>query len=351
MATNPGGRGIRLRPLDIGDVLDETFQAYRRGFVPIVTTMALAIVPSTLVLAGAAILMGLGFGFGGSMFDQLSREATVALIGAGIVAVLVLVGLWLLTIAAQLIATGAVVRVASNTILGQPISIRDAYREAFDRFGSLSLASICIGLAVGLLFITCIGIPVAVYLGLGWSLAFPAIMLEGRGGFESLERSSGLVTGHRWRLLVVFILILLIEWLLLAIPGALVAGLSGGVLYLSGGNALVELGLQVIQTVFQTAGQVLFTPIGLITAVLLYYDLLVRKEAFDLQQRLAHVETAQPTVYPPYGQPSTQHPPQHGNPPPAPVQPPYPQQPSTYPHQPPPSPPLIPPPPPAPPNP
>ena len=36
MAMNAGGRGIRLRPLDVGDVLDETFQVYRRNFVPLI---------------------------------------------------------------------------------------------------------------------------------------------------------------------------------------------------------------------------------------------------------------------------------------------------------------------------
>jgi len=343
MAMNAGGRGIRLRPLDIGDVLDETFQVYRRGIVPLITTMALAIVPSTLLLTGAAILMGFGVGFGQSTFENLSREAAIALIGAGIVAALVIVILWIATIAAQLLATGAVVRIASNTILGQPLSIRDAYREALGHFGSLSLVGICVGLAVGLLFITCIGIPVAIYLGLGWSLTFPAIMLEGWGAFGSMRRSSELVDGHRWRLLVVFVLIMLIQWLLLSIPGGLIAALSAGVLFLSGGSAFVELGMQVIQTVVQTAGQVLFTPIGHITATLLYYDLRVRKEAFDLQQRLPGVEIVQPR---PFGQQPTRYPPHQPYPPAAPGYPPYLQQPPAYPEQ---QPPRIPPPPPAPP--
>src|ERR1043165_6724518 len=49
MAIGPGSGGMRLRPLDIGDVLDETFRIYRRRFVPIVKTMAVVVVPSSLL--------------------------------------------------------------------------------------------------------------------------------------------------------------------------------------------------------------------------------------------------------------------------------------------------------------
>src|SRR5688572_22715451 len=91
MAMNAGGRGIRLRPLDIGDVLDETFQVYRRSFVPLITTMAIVLVPASLVLLVASVVTGLGFGMGESLFDRLSPEAGMALIGAGIAAVFVIV--------------------------------------------------------------------------------------------------------------------------------------------------------------------------------------------------------------------------------------------------------------------
>ena len=46
---------------------------------------------------------------------------------------------------ANLVAAGAAVRVASNSILGQPISVADAYRESLGRFLSLLVASIVAG--------------------------------------------------------------------------------------------------------------------------------------------------------------------------------------------------------------
>ena len=90
---------------------------------------------------------------------------------------------------AQLLAAGAAVRIASDGILGRPTSVGEAYREAFGRFWSLLLVSFCVGIPIALLVITCIGIPVAVYLGLGWSLVFQAIMLEGHGAFDAMRRS------------------------------------------------------------------------------------------------------------------------------------------------------------------
>ena len=176
------------------------------------------------------------------------------------------------------------------------------------------LLSFAVAIPAALLFLTCIGIPVLVYLGIGWSLVLQAIMLEGRATFDSLRRSWHLVEGHRWRLLVIFILLILIQSVLLSIPSLLIGLVSFGATLLSGGNAVVQLVMQVVETAFNTAAQVVFTPIALITATLLFYDLMVRKEAFDLQQRLPQAEIVVPPQYPPYGQ-----------------QPPYPQQPPQYP--------------------
>lgn len=320
MAMNAGGGGIRLRPLEIGDVLDETFRVYKRQFVPLITTMGVVVVPTTVLSLPFALLAGV---------DQrtLARflEDTRNL-GAVIGGVAVIFLLSIVAGLAQLVASGAAVRVASDGILGRPTSVREAYRESFGRFGSLLSTSFCVGIAVGLLIITCIGIPFAVYLGLGWSLVFQAIVLEGHGAFDAMRRSSELVDGHRWRLLVCLVLIGLIVWLLISIPTGLFSFVAGIVIAASG-STTVLLVTQIGNALFQAAGQTLFGAIGLVTATLLYYDLRVRKEAFDLQQRLPGVEIVQPR---PFGQQPTQYPPHQPYPPAAPGYPPHPQQPPAY---------------------
>ena len=141
------------------------------------------------------------------------------------------------------------------------------------------------GIPIALLVITCIGIPVAVYLGLGWSLVFQAIILEGHGTFDAMRRSSDLVSGHRWRLLACLVLIGLIVWLLISIPTGLFS-FAASIVMAASGSTTVRVLTQIGNALFQAAGQTLFGAIGLVTATLLYYDLRVRKEAFDLQQRL-----------------------------------------------------------------
>jgi Membrane domain of glycerophosphoryl diester phosphodiesterase len=341
MAMNAGGRGIRLRPLEIGDVLDETFQVYRRGFVPIITVMAIVVVPTALLSLIVVLITGIDQS---SVFDRLSVGASIAAVAAIFVFAIV-AGL------AQLVASGAAVRVAADVILGQPINIGDAYRETLSRLGSLLLVSICVGVPLSLLVVTCIGIPVAIFVGLGWSLVFPAILLEGRGAIDAMRRSWELVDGHRWRLLVCLVLIGLIVWLLVSIPTGLFVFAAGILVALSDGGTAALMGMQVGNVLFQAAGQTLFGAIGLITTTLLYYDLRIRKEAFDLQQRIPQAEIPRPPGYqqhPPYPGQAPQYPPQTPPPPPAPG---YPPPGPEYPPQSPPGSPRIPPSPPAPPNP
>ena len=212
MAMNAGGRGIRLRPLEIGDVLDETFQVYKRNFVPLITTMGVVVIPTTVLSLPIAILAGVDEQTMARFFENPAN------LGAVIGGVAVIFLLAIVANLAQLIAAGAAVRIASDGILGRPTSVREAYSDAFGRFWSLLLVSFCVGIPIALLVITCVGIPVAVYLGLGWSLVFQAIILEGHGTFDAMRRSSDLVSGHRWRLLACLVLIGLIVWLLISIP-------------------------------------------------------------------------------------------------------------------------------------
>jgi hypothetical protein len=315
MAMNAWDGGIRLRPLEIGDVLDETFRVYKRQFIPLITVMGVVVVPSSLLSLIVVLATGVS---SSSVFDRISTGATI-------VAVLAVIVLAIVASLAQLVAAGAAVRVASDGILGRPVSVGDAYREAFGRFGTILLASIVLFVPIALLIVTCIGIPVAIYVGLGWSLVFQAIMLEGQGAIDAMRRSWGLVGGHRWRLLACVVLIGLIAALLVSIPTGLFGFLAGILVVVSGGSDTALIGMQVGNVVFQAAGQTLFGAIGYITTTLLYYDLRIRKEAFDLQQRLPQAEMPQ---YPPQGSPYPPQNPQY--PPQAPQYPPYPQQAPPY---------------------
>jgi hypothetical protein len=311
MAMGSGGGGIRLRPLDIGDVLDETFKVYRRQFVALITVMGIVVIPTALITVPPALLMGIS---GENLARRMQETGGIATFITAFVAIFILA---IVASLAHLVAAGAATLVASDAILGRPVSVANAYRQAIGRFGSFFLVSLSVGIPVGLLFITCLGIPFAVFVGVGWSLVYPAIMLEGLGAWAAMGRSWELVDGHRWRLLACLILMGLIVYLLVSIPAGLFGFLSGIIAVAAGGSPTMLMLAQIGNAIFQVVGQTLFGAIGFVTATLLYYDLRIRKEAFDLEQRLPGGDVPGALPYP-------ESPPAYPQAPPPPPYPPYP---------------------------
>jgi len=283
------GPGTRPRPLAIGDVLDQTFRVYRRHVLSFTLAMAVVVVPLTLFWTALSLAFGLQPGFRGAVDFDRPGGPSIEQIAAFVVVILILAAVGSM---AYLLSTVATVRLAVNAILGQEVDVRSAYREAARRSGAVVVSGILSGLAVGLLVLTCIGIPLAVYLGLGWSVALPAIVAERLGGVEGLRRSWHLVHGHRWRLLAVFVLMGLIAWLLISIPGGLASFLTLPVIALADDNPGLVAAVNVFSSLVGAAGQSLFGGLSLITATLVYYDLRARQEAFDLQQRVETLEGA-----------------------------------------------------------
>ncbi len=142
------GPGIRLRPLAIGDVLDETFRVYRRHFLSFTLAMAVVVVPMTLFGTALSLAFGLQPGFRGAIdFDQPdgpSMEQIAAFVA--VMLILAVVGS-----VGYLLSTVATVRLAVNAILGQEVDVWEAYREAARRSGAVVVSGILSGLAVGLL--------------------------------------------------------------------------------------------------------------------------------------------------------------------------------------------------------
>jgi hypothetical protein len=289
--------GIRLRPMGIGDVLDETFRAFRRQFVPFVVAMAVVEVPLTLVgiafnvavgVAGAQGWLDRIFTPDGNVRTENLAALVVGGLAIGVVASLIF-GL------ASAVRLGAIVALASDTALGRPVSVGAAYRTAFGRLGSILWGGFLSSLAVGLLALTVLGIPFAIYLGIGWVLLYQAVVLEGLGGRAGLSRSSSLVGGHRWHALATMILLGLLTWLLVSVP----SGLTGVALgFFAGPNPSVtaQTAANVVNTLASAVGQVLFGALGFIASTILYYDMLARKEELDLGQRVeqAKVEPGPP---------------------------------------------------------
>ena len=79
--------------------------------------------------------------------------------------------------------------------------MRDSFRIAWYRKGSILLAAVTRILAIAVGFVACI-IP-GVYLILIWFIVYPALMFEGVSAMDALGRSFRLMEGHMLKALVI----------------------------------------------------------------------------------------------------------------------------------------------------
>jgi hypothetical protein len=261
-----------LRPLGIGEILDVAIKVYRARFATLVKAVGVVVAP--VHVFGALVSLSLVPDTADVVeTDPLTGEITtidtsdVWAMAAGFV----LVGL-LGYLAAQL-ATAAAFKIVAAGYLDEDMDWRDSLRFALSRLRSVVWLSILTGVGLFLAFLACI-VP-AIYLYGAWAVAVPALVLEGHRGRGALRRSRRLVEGRWWP---VFGVVVLSAILTAIVSGALTGALSGVVAVSD--NALVD---AIVSAVAQTVGSMLTTPFAAAVTTVLYFDLRVRKEGFDLE--------------------------------------------------------------------
>jgi hypothetical protein len=269
---------LDLRPLSLGEILDRTFTIYRRNFLLFVGIIA---IPQLMVLAfnlAQTFIKGTGSSKVASSLTITTGALIVILAIAGIVVYVV----------AYLFAHGGTVYAVSDLYLGRTTSIGASLRRMRGQAGTLLGVSLLNGLATvaGLIFLIFPGIYIACRL----ATCIPAALLENLGPRESLERSFSLTKDNAGRSFVISLLYLSILYgslLLFAFPFLIAIGLSAR-----------NPGMMRMWTAFSQFGTslatVLVTPIYTIATTVFYYDLRVRKEAFDIQMMMNPNEAVAP---------------------------------------------------------
>ncbi|HEU5170058.1 MAG TPA: hypothetical protein VFU46_05955 [Gemmatimonadales bacterium] len=255
---------VALRPLSIGEMLDTSFQLYRRHFGALAT---IVLVCNTLPLALNVYVESAG-GFAAHPFLALSGG--------------------LLGFVLNAVATGATVFVVSEGYLGRVVTAGDALNRATPFVARLILASIMYSFLVliGFLLFIVPGIVVAV----GLALYAPALVVEAvpRAG-AALSRSWQLTKGARWRLMGVFIALAL----LLALPMMAMAFLVGAAAAVAGlGDTEGSAGVAALAAAFAGLVQLLWYPMFNCAMTVAYYDQRVRREGFDLELLAAGLRAA-----------------------------------------------------------
>ena len=193
--------------------------------------------------------------------------------------------------AAFIYAHGAAVHAVSDLYLGRSATILGSFRKM--RGVALNLLGVMMlnGLAIFAgFFVFIIG---AFYVICRLSVCVPAAILEDKGPSDSLSRSWELTQDNVGRALGIFALYA-------AITYALVGLFSAPFLFLivwagvQKNLAMVEF-WTVLSNLGNFIGGTLAAPVATIASTVFYYDLRVRKEAFDLQLMIASVPAANPT--------------------------------------------------------
>jgi hypothetical protein len=265
---------LDLRPLSLGELLDRTFFLYRRHFLLFV---GIAAIPYSFffVINLAAALVPLFARSAASSRIATANLATIG-IGGGLLAFVALIAGGV----AFLFSVGATVYAVSEIHTGRQTSIRESLRRVQGKTGTIFGVLFLSGLILIGGFIALI-IP-GIYLMCRICVATPAALLEDVGPSESIRRSFDLTRDFAGRAFMIYMLYFAMAWGVIAVfqfPFMLLLVITAK-----------QMQFRVLLTVLMQAGNfigsVLVAPVSTIGFALFYYDLRVRKEAFDLQMMM-----------------------------------------------------------------
>jgi hypothetical protein len=259
--------------MGVGEVLDASINLYFRNLPRLLLIAAAVMVPVTVLvfLLDVWLLAEPGFGSANGAFYQVGD--TIRFLDETRVTVLQIAEAVILVIA-YLVIVGATFRAVSQLYLGGVAEPGASLRFAAARIHSLLWISVMTVAAVGIGLLLLV-IP-GVWLLVLWSVAIPVLMVEDARGTKALSRSSALVRDNWWRtfgaLLVGFIFIGLFEFLL-----GLLAGVADGV-----SEDSVYLWALIVD-VINAFSTLITAPLQAAIITVIYFNLRVRKEGFDVQ--------------------------------------------------------------------
>jgi hypothetical protein len=261
--------------MSTGEILDTAFGVYRRHFATLVTIVVL-LIGVALVLFGALaalVIPGVTLGETGIFFGLM---------------VLFLLGYVVLT---QL-SMGASVLVIADGYLGRTLRAGEAIRRTFSRLGLLVTTGLMVGLVVGLGLLLLV-VP-GVILLCGLVLITQVVMLESpAGATAALSRTWALTRDFRWRMFLLMLVAFVLTIVVLVginLIAAMVVG-SAAVLESGEGGPGTLVPYLLVQAA-QLVANIVITPLPYCILTVAYYDLRVRKEAFDLELLAASMQPA-----------------------------------------------------------
>ncbi len=271
-----------LRPLSFGEVLDTSFNLFKRNFKTVTVISAVVMIP--LALLGALATAGLAPTDLAPLDDpQASIEDVLGVLlplygalGAGL----------LLQFFGQVLVQAATTRVYAEAYHGGTIGIREGLRVGLRRLPAMLGLTIVssIGMLVG--FVLCI-IP-GVWVYVAWALSPAALITEDKGPFSALRRSMSLVKDSWWRTFGLLVVVNLLVGVIVSVVTfpIQIAGTFGAAAA-ADPSALFSGTFLAVNTFVSGLVNAFTLPFLAGVVVAIYFDQRVRKEGFDLDRLIA----------------------------------------------------------------
>ena len=293
----------QLHPLGLGQLLDQAIRLYRRNFLNFIGIIAIVQIPLGLLQMGSALLTLSSVSPPGGIFgaspppDSLGPAFFAGIAGSILVPILSFVLI-------QVVATAAMTRAVADSYLGEPVGIIDAYRKIGRSWVSL-LGALLLAVVVAIVLLIWTLVPCVGWLtGVGMLVFFgmvitpliaPTIVLEKQTASQSIRRAWDLARRRFWWVLGFVFVLYIFAQIIIAGPTLLI---SFGFQLITGGNPFNP---SVSQTITQTTlqslvsivGALIYLPLQLTAITLMYFDLRIRTEGFDLTLLTADVSDEQ----------------------------------------------------------
>ncbi len=270
-----------FRARGVGELIDATFRIYRAYWWTLVKTAGALLVPAGILQAGMQALANNTMrGFQ----TNPSPGAFFAVMGLAM-GMQVPAALYALTL---IVADAAVTRETADVCHGAEPQLRAAWLAVKERLGPvigagalafvLTLAGFCFACGLG-------GIVITVFV----ALVAPAIMLESARVGRALQRTFRLVGGGFWRVvgtLLTMGLIMVVPALLMWVGGLLAFGSLSQQGFMQAMLALSTMGPLALFLYYMvsTAYAIVVAPLWSILKTLVYFDLRIRQEGYDLDR-------------------------------------------------------------------
>lgn len=280
----------RLRPLSIGQLLDRAFRLYRKNFVVFISIVALTQLPLAILnVINSAIFLDRANTFSQMPFDP--NRSFTSIIGPSL---LVFFLILMATVVLTQIGTAALTRAVADDYLERPVTLLGTLNRIGNDWLRLLGTIILFGVLVGVVafplalfsIIPCLGIIVSLigFLAIGLvggaiGYLMPAVVvLEKKAWLTAIRRCWRLVSLRFWWVVGYIAVLVLLNLIIVWGP----AMLAGGIFQMlfAGGN---QLAATVVQQGTSVLFASIFTPLQLTAVTLMYFDLRIRFEGFDLK--------------------------------------------------------------------